>query len=76
MTAAVRRKQHQRELAARRQEEGLEKYSGEGGETGANREKQWRRFESYVKDTQLPDAVAAQKVKFFIPRFRVYRRPS
>ncbi|GAA6024570.1 hypothetical protein JCM11491_002703 [Sporobolomyces phaffii] len=62
LSAAVRRKQHQRELAARRQEEGLEKYSGEGGDTGANREKQWRRFESYVKDSQLPDAVASQKI--------------
>jgi len=62
MSAAVRRKQHQKELATRRQEEGLEKYSGEGGGTGGNREKQWRRFESYVKDSQLPDAVSSQKV--------------
>ncbi|GAA5845081.1 hypothetical protein JCM5353_007425 [Sporobolomyces roseus] len=62
MSAAVRRKQHQKELATRRQEEGLEKYSGEGGGTGGNREKQWRRFESYVKDSQLPDAVSSQKI--------------
>ncbi|BGP11874.1 FACT complex subunit spt16 [Rhodotorula toruloides] len=60
--AINRRKQHQRELAARRQEEGLDKYSGEGGTGGNNREKQWRRFESYVKDSQLPDAVASQKI--------------
>ncbi|GJN94764.1 hypothetical protein Rhopal_007856-T1 [Rhodotorula paludigena] len=60
--AINRRKQHQRELATRRQEEGLERYSGDGGNTGGNREKQWRRFESYVKDTQLPEAVAAQKI--------------
>ncbi|GAA5820245.1 hypothetical protein JCM10212_000770 [Sporobolomyces blumeae] len=62
MGAAVRRKQHQRELAARRQDEGLEKYSVDGGGTGGNREKQWRRFESYVKDTQLPEAVASQRI--------------
>ncbi|GAA5828631.1 hypothetical protein JCM11251_000879 [Rhodosporidiobolus azoricus] len=60
--ALNRRKQHQRDLAARRQEEGLEKYSGDGGGGGNNREKQWRRFESYVKDSQLPDAVGHQKI--------------
>jgi nucleosome binding factor SPN SPT16 subunit len=63
--ALNRRKQHQRDLATRRQEEGMEKYSGEGGAGGNNREKQWRRFESYVKDSQLPEAVAGQKVRFF-----------
>ncbi|GAA6022046.1 hypothetical protein JCM10207_001030 [Rhodosporidiobolus poonsookiae] len=60
--ALNRRKQHQRDLATRRQEEGLEKYSGEGGGGGNNREKQWRRFESYVKDSQLPEAVGGQKI--------------
>ncbi|GAA5917004.1 hypothetical protein JCM6882_001301 [Rhodosporidiobolus microsporus] len=60
--ALNRRKQHQRDLAARRQEEGMEKYSGDGGGGGNNREKQWRRFESYVKDSQLPDAVGHQKI--------------
>ncbi|GAA5890025.1 hypothetical protein JCM5296_004746 [Sporobolomyces johnsonii] len=60
--ALNRRKQHQRDLAARRQEEGLEKYSGDGGGAGGNREKQWRRFESYVKESQLPEAVASQKI--------------
>ncbi|GAA5943636.1 hypothetical protein JCM10213_008931 [Rhodosporidiobolus nylandii] len=60
--ALNRRKQHQRELAERRQQEGIEKYSGEGGGGGNNREKQWRRFESYVKDSQLPDAVSTQKI--------------
>ncbi len=60
--AMNRRKQHQRELAQRRQEDGMAKYSGEGGKGDNNREKQWRRFESYVKDSQLPDSVANQKV--------------
>ncbi len=56
-----RRKQHQKELAARRQEEGLEKYADGGGGAGG-REKQWKRFESYVKESQLPEAVASQKI--------------
>ncbi|BGP43975.1 FACT complex subunit spt16 [Rhodotorula kratochvilovae] len=60
--ALNRRKHHQRELALRRQEDGMERYSGEGGSGGANREKQWRRFESYVKDSQLPEAVSSQKI--------------
>ncbi|BGP58600.1 hypothetical protein JCM8202_002361 [Rhodotorula sphaerocarpa] len=60
--AMNRRKQHQRELAQRRQEDGMAKYSGEGGKGDNNREKQWRRFESYVKDSQLPDSVANQKI--------------
>ena len=56
-----RRKQHQKELAARRQEDGLEKYADGGG--GANgREKQWKRFESYVKESQLPENVVSQKI--------------
>ncbi|KAM0787049.1 hypothetical protein ACM66B_006314 [Microbotryomycetes sp. NB124-2] len=56
-----RRKQHQRELAARRQEDGLERFA-EGAGAGGKREKQWRRFESYARDNQLPEAVASQKI--------------
>ncbi|GAA5982684.1 hypothetical protein JCM11641_002335 [Rhodosporidiobolus odoratus] len=60
--ALNRRKQHQRELAERRQQDGMEKYSEEGGAQGGSREKQWRRFESYVKESQLPEAVSTQKI--------------
>lgn len=60
--AANRRKQHQKELAARRQEAGLEKYSEEGAGANGAREKQWRRFESYAREAQLPESVANQKV--------------
>ncbi|KAK4056165.1 FACT complex subunit spt16 [Microbotryomycetes sp. JL221] len=56
-----RRKQHQRELAARRQEQGLERFA-EGGGVGGQREKQWRRFESYARDNQLPESVGSQKI--------------
>ncbi|ORY88571.1 global transcriptional regulator, cell division control protein [Leucosporidium creatinivorum] len=57
-----RRKQHQRELAQRRQEDGLEKYSEEGGGGKGRGEKQWRRFESYQRENQLPDGVSGQKI--------------
>lgn len=57
-----RRKQHQKDLAERRQQAGLEKFSEEGGKGGGKGEKQWRRFESYVRENQLPEAVASQKI--------------
>lgn len=53
---AERRREHQRELAQRRQQEGLEKYA-DGSGTGAVKEKQWKRFESYQRENQLPSAV-------------------
>jgi nucleosome binding factor SPN SPT16 subunit len=59
--AQTRRKEHQRELAAKRQEEGLEKYADvEGGLR--TKEKKWKRFESYTRESQLPDVVKEQQV--------------
>ena len=64
--AINRRKNHQKELAEKRQESGMEKYAEDGGGAEA-REKQWRRFESYSRENQLPEAVASQKVRFSFP---------
>ncbi|KAM0747180.1 FACT complex component Spt16, partial [Meredithblackwellia eburnea MCA 4105] len=59
--ALNRRKQHQKELATRRHQAGLERFAdGDGG--SGTREKQWRRFESYVRHDQLPESVAQQKI--------------
>lgn len=60
--AAARRKQHQKELSVRRQEDGLERFSGDGAGGKGAREKQWRKFESYALESQLPEGVASQKV--------------
>jgi nucleosome binding factor SPN SPT16 subunit len=59
--AQSRRKDHQRELAAKRQEEGLEKYADVEGGLRA-KEKKWKRFESYARESQLPDLVKDQQV--------------
>ncbi|KAL8281276.1 hypothetical protein RQP46_006310 [Phenoliferia psychrophenolica] len=60
--ALNRRKQHQKELAARRHDAGLERFSEDGVGGKGNREKQWRRFESYVRHDQLPETVSNQKI--------------
>lgn len=67
-SAAINRKAHQKELATKLQNDGVDKYGEEGGE-GKAKEKQWKRFESYARDTQLPEAVAAQRVRF-VDHFR------
>lgn len=64
--AANRRKQHQKELALRRQEEGLSRYSEDGGAGKGAREKQWRRFEAYARESQIPESVASQKVSLCV----------
>lgn len=61
-SSAIARKTHQKELAAKRQEEGLERFAEDGG-NGKTKEKSWRRFESYTRDTQLPESTVAQKVR-------------
>ena len=64
--AAARRQAHQKELMERRQAEGLEKYApgGEGAGKGkATKEKTWKRFESYARETLLPEAVKDGKVR-------------
>lgn len=62
--AVNRRKAHQLELASKRQANGLLRYSEDGGEENTSiREKQWKRFESYSRENQLPENVSNQKVK-------------
>ena len=50
----------------RRQAEGLEKFApgGEGAGKGkAAKEKTWKRFESYARETLLPEAVKDGKAR-------------
>jgi nucleosome binding factor SPN SPT16 subunit len=68
-SAAINRKAHQKELAAKLHAVGVDKYAEDGG-NGKAREKQWKRFESYARDTQLPDTVAAQRVSSFLSIIR------
>ncbi|SCZ96389.1 BZ3500_MvSof-1268-A1-R1_Chr8-2g10162 [Microbotryum saponariae] len=68
--ALKRREEHQRELAVRRQEAGLERFSeGDGGR--GRGEKQWKSFTSYQKESQLPEAVTSQKISVDVRRSTV-----
>jgi nucleosome binding factor SPN SPT16 subunit len=51
------RRDHQRELHARRQEQGLEKYAKGSGNLNGTEEKKFKRFESYKRDNQFPNHV-------------------
>ncbi|KAF8468318.1 FACT complex subunit-domain-containing protein [Kalaharituber pfeilii] len=60
--AEARRREHQKELAALKQAEGLGRFS-EGGAAGNGKEKKaLRRFESYKRENQLPTSVSDIKI--------------
>jgi nucleosome binding factor SPN SPT16 subunit len=52
--AEARRRQHQKELAAKKQSEGLVQYSEVTGDQNGVAKKKFKRFESYKRDNQLP----------------------
>ncbi|MBW0475539.1 hypothetical protein O181_015254 [Austropuccinia psidii MF-1] len=60
--ATAKRKIHQKELAERRQEEGLSKYAEDDGTGQGTEVKQWKRFESYQRERDLPSAVASLRI--------------
>ncbi|KAJ3824085.1 FACT complex subunit SPT16 [Lentinula raphanica] len=61
-TAAAKLAEHQRELHAKLQEEGLEKYSEGGGEKGGKEGKGWKKFQSYRGEGALPNDVDRLKI--------------
>ncbi|KAI5124316.1 hypothetical protein M0805_008924 [Coniferiporia weirii] len=62
MTTAARIAEHQRELHASRQREGLVKYSEEGQGTGNKEGKGWKRFQSYKGEAGLPKEVENMRI--------------
>lgn len=56
------RKQHQKELHDKKNMEGLERFQAMAGDSLVE-EKQWKRFESYAREVQLPDSVKSQQVR-------------
>jgi nucleosome binding factor SPN SPT16 subunit len=52
-----RRREHQKELAARKQREGAEKYKEATGEANGGEEKKFQKFESYKRESQLPPRI-------------------
>lgn len=57
-----RRKEHQKQLHAQKQQEGLERYAKEGTSGTGDKKKAIKRFESYKRDAQLPPSVKELKI--------------
>ena len=55
--AEARRKEHQKELAQKKQNEGLQRYSEVTGDQNGVTQKKFKRFESYKRDNQFPSRV-------------------
>ena len=62
MTTAARIMEHQRELHAQRQKEGLAKYSEEGHGLSSKEGKSWKRFQSFKGEAGLPKEVENLRV--------------
>lgn len=55
--AEARRREHQKELAAKKQTEGLAQYSEAIGDENGVAQKKFKKFESYKRDNQFPSRV-------------------
>src|SRR5436190_3580746 len=53
----ARRREHQKELAAKKVKEGLERFAGTTGDQNGIAQKKFKRFESYKRDNQLPPRI-------------------
>jgi len=58
----VRRREHQKELHAQKQEEGLARFKDGGGDANGTNGPQIKKFESYKRPSQLPPRVDELKV--------------
>ena len=55
--AEARRREHQKELAQRKQQEGLSQYSEAIGDRNGVTQKRFKKFDSYKRDNQFPSRV-------------------
>lgn len=62
MTTAAKIKEHQMELHAQLQAEGVAKHSEDGGGSGGKEGKSWKRFQSYKGEAALPKETESMKV--------------
>lgn len=53
----VRRREHQKELAEKKQREGMDRFSEATGALNGEDEKKFKKFESYKRDSQLPTRI-------------------
>ena len=66
-SSAQKISEHQRELHAKLQHDGLEKYSESGGGLGGKEGKTWKRFQSYKGEAGLPREVESTRVSIQVP---------
>ncbi|KAF3941694.1 hypothetical protein ABW19_dt0200520 [Dactylella cylindrospora] len=57
-----RRKENQKQLAVKKQQEGLERFPAGGATSNGIEKKQVKKFESYKRDNQFPNSVADLKI--------------
>jgi len=62
MSADQRRRLHQQQLAAQKQSEGLQRFSGGNGAQQTQAKAIFKRYESYRKETQLPKQIRSLQV--------------
>lgn len=55
--AEARRREHQKDLAKKKQDEGLKRFAEATGDTSGTTVKKFKRFESYKRDGQFPSKV-------------------
>lgn len=56
--------EHQKELHAQRQEDGIARFAGEGGGESEERGKSWKRFVSYKGEVGLPREAESLRVSY------------
>ncbi|TFK42772.1 FACT complex subunit SPT16 [Crucibulum laeve] len=65
-TAAAKLAEHQRELHLKLQEDGMQKFSDDGGGTNGKEGKGWKKFQSYKGEGALPTEV--DRLRIFVDR--------
>lgn len=63
MSAEQRRRIHQKALAEQKHQEGLARYADKGSQSKSDEKQVFKRFDSYKKETQLPNETRDLKVK-------------
>ncbi|KTW29590.1 chromatin-remodeling protein SPT16 [Pneumocystis jirovecii RU7] len=61
-SAEQRRKQHQKELAQKKQDEGLSRFSNGNGVQNGIEKPVLKKFESYKRDSQMPSSISSLKI--------------
>ena len=68
-TTAARIAEHQKELHAARQRDGLARFSQGGDGSRHNEGKGWKRFQSYKGEAGLPKEIEGLRVNLFLSLF-------